>query len=129
MEKNIENQLNELMNKNPKKLVELLDKIRSTYQDKIHKEVNSKSKEKIKCLDGTLKDDYFNSLELVDDWIDKSLDNIRNHVKIISYPLFVYLYLEMLLHKWFIDGIYYFNIQPSYFSTNTKKSTLLSRKN
>lgn len=93
----LEIQLNELMTKNPKKFIELMEKTNVNYKEKYNKDYKTKSK----VLDGTNSEDYFNSLEIVNNWIDKCIDEVRNYVKQISYPLYVHLYLELInKDKW-----------------------------
>ena len=97
MEKSLENQLNELMNKNQKKFTELIEKTTNTFKDKYNKEIYIKNKEKLRILDGSNPMDYFTSFDIVEDWIDKCIDDIRNYMKPISYPLFVHMYLDLIL--------------------------------
>ena len=96
MDKNLESQLNELMIKNQKKFTELIEKASHNFREKFNKDLLIKNKEKFRILDGSTAEDYFTSLEIIEFWIDKSIDDIRNYIKPISYPLFVYLYLELI---------------------------------
>lgn len=105
MEKNLENQLNELMAKNPKKFSDLIDRATNSFKEKFNKELYIKNKEKLRILDGSSPHDYFSSLQIVEDWISKCIDDIRNYIKPISYPLFIYLYLELILKDFWIEGI------------------------
>ena len=104
MEKNLENQLNELMTKNQKKFIEVIEKATENFREKYNKEIYSKTKDRLKILDGSKASDYFLSMEFVEDWIDKSIDEIRNHIKQVSYPLFVYLYIELIMKDLWLDG-------------------------
>ena len=108
MEKNLENQLNELMGNNQKKFIELIEKATGNFREKYNKEIYSKTKDRLKILDGSKADDYFQSMEFVEDWIDKSIDEIRNHIKQVSYPLFVYLYFELIMKDLWEEGNNYF---------------------
>ena len=45
---------------------------------------------------GNTIEDYFESLRLIEDWIQKCIDEIRIYLKPICYPLFVHLYLDLL---------------------------------
>jgi hypothetical protein len=105
MEKNLENQLYELMTKNQKKFTELIEKATSSFKEKYNKELMSRNKDKYRIMDGSSVEDYFKSIEIVNDWIDKSIDDIRNYIKPISYPLFVYLYLELIQKDYWDEGI------------------------
>ena len=69
-----------------------------------NKEIYSKTKDRLKILDGSKASDYFLSMEFVEEWIDKSIDEIRNHIKQISYPLFVYLYIELIMKDLWTEG-------------------------
>lgn len=104
MEKNLENQLNDLMTKNHKKFTELIEKATYNFREKYNKDLLIKNKEKIKILDGSSPDDYFTSLKIVEEWVEKSIDDVRNYIKPISYPLFVYLYLELILKDFWPEG-------------------------
>ena len=104
MEKNIEIQLNELMTKNQKKFIEIIEKATENFCEKYNKEIYSKTNDRLKILDGSKASDYFLSMEFVEEWIDKSIDEIRNHIKQISYPLFVYLYIELIMKDLWTEG-------------------------
>jgi hypothetical protein len=110
MEKNLETQLNELMSKNQKKFAELIEKASHNFREKYNKDLLIKNKEKSHIMDGTSPDHYFQSLEIIEDWIDKSIDDIRNYIKPISYPLFVYLYLELIQKDYWTEGMLNFKI-------------------
>jgi hypothetical protein len=104
MERNIESQLNELMMKNSKKFAELIEKAASNFKEKYNKELYIKNKERLRILDGSSPSDYFTSLEIVEEWIDKCIDDIRNFIKPFSYPLFVYMYLDLILKDYWNEG-------------------------
>ncbi len=104
MDKNIETQLNELMTKNPKKFSDLIERTTSNFKEKFNKDINIKNKERLRILDGSNPSDYFISLEMIEDWMDKCIDDIRNYVKPFSYPLFVYLYLDLILKDLWKEG-------------------------
>ncbi len=104
MDKNLEGQLNELMTKNPKKFTELIERTASAFREKCNKDLYIKSRERMRILDGTAPQDYFLSLEIIEDWMDKCIDDIRNYVKPFSYPLFVYLYLDLILKDLWDDA-------------------------
>lgn len=106
MDKTLEAQLNELMSKNQRKFTELVEKAASTFREKYNKEIFIKSKDKLRILDGSISQDYFSSLEMVDNWMDKCIDEIRNYIKPISYPLFIYLFLELILKDLWSDGMH-----------------------
>jgi hypothetical protein len=44
----------------------------------------------------------------VEDWIDKCIDEIRNFIKPFSYPLFVHLYLDLILKEQWVEGNFFF---------------------
>jgi hypothetical protein len=104
MEKNLEIQLNELMMKNNKKFVELIEKATFNFREKFNKEIYIKNRESLRILDGSNPSDFFASLEIVEDWIEKCIDDIRNYIRPVSYPLFVYMYLELLLKDYWSEG-------------------------
>ena len=116
MERGLESQLNELMMKNQKKFIELIEKATGNFKEKYNKEIYSKTKDRLRILDGSKPSDYFLSMEFVEDWIDKSIDEVRNHIKQISYPLFVYLYLELILKDLWQDGKFYLIIAKNFFA-------------
>jgi len=104
MERGLEIQLNELMIKNQKKFIELIEKATGNFKEKFNREIYSKTKDRLRILDGSKPSDYFISMEFVEDWVDKSIDEVRNHIKQISYPLFVYLYIELILKDLWQNG-------------------------
>jgi hypothetical protein len=104
MEKNLELQLNELMTKNNKKFVELIEKATHNFREKYNKEIHIKHRESLRILDGSSPSDFFTSLEIVENWIEKCIDDIRNYIKPVSYPLFVYLYFELILKDFWAEG-------------------------
>ena len=117
MEKNLEIQLNELMMKNNKKFVELIEKATFNFREKFNKEIYIKNRESMRILDGSSPSDFFASLEIVEDWIEKCIDDIRNYIRPVSYPLFVYLYLELLLKDYWSEGkIFFKEISEGIFS-------------
>jgi len=85
--------LSELMAKNPKKCHEIVSafnyKLRQSFQN-------------VKV------EDYFNNFEIVDNWINNCFDDIRNYVKVISYPLFIHLFIDMIIKGQWTHGIFYF---------------------
>lgn len=82
--RDLESELVQLLNKNPQKYYELMNKVKS----------NSNNTERL--IDGRSLDDYYSSLTIIQDWIDKSLDEIRNHLSVIQYPLYIHLYLKLI---------------------------------
>jgi hypothetical protein len=123
MEKTLEAQLNELMMKNPKKYAEILEKASVNYKEKFNKDLLIRGREKQRILDGTSVQDYFRSLEMIETWIDKCIDDVRNYIKPISYPLFVYLYLELILKEYWKEGtfniIFKLDLFSKFFQQNT----------
>jgi len=68
----------------------------------------------VKNEDQTLKngsspEDYFSSLTMIEDWIQKCIDEIRIYLKPICYPLFVHLYLSLLNSKHYAHAPKFFN--------------------
>ena len=87
--------LNELMNKDKKQFTNVIREALSNYS-KLYNEVpNIKREDK----DGSSPEDYFSSLTMIEDWIQKCIDEIRIYLKPICYPLFVHLYLNLLNSK------------------------------
>jgi hypothetical protein len=105
-DKLLESQLYELITKNQRKFSEIIDKTISAFKEKHNKEIFIRNREKVKILDGTNSQDHFSSLLIVEDWIDKCIDDIRNYIRPFSYPIFVYLYLDLILRDWWAEGIY-----------------------
>lgn len=105
MDKNLEIQLNELMAKNPKKFAELIEKTTSNFKEKFQKEIHIKGQDKLRILDGSDTSDYSIALIKVQDWIEKSIDDVRNYIQPFSYPLFVYLYLDLIRDDHWTEGI------------------------
>ena len=62
----------------------------------IHSKFQSNEKS---SRNGNSIEDYFESLRLIEDWIQKCIDEIRIYLKPICYPLFVHLYLNLLNSK------------------------------
>jgi hypothetical protein len=114
MDKNLENQLNELMMKNSKKFAELIEKAANNFKDKYNRELYIKHKDRLRILDGSNPSDYFTSLQIVEDWIDKCIDDIRNYIMPFSYPLFVYMYLDLILKDYWTEGILIFSYINSF---------------
>ncbi len=104
MEKSLETQLNELMMKNNKKFLDLIEKATLNFREKFNKEIYIKNRESLRILDGSNPSDFFSSFEIVEDWIEKCIDDIRNYIKPVSYPLFVYLYLELISRDHWAEG-------------------------
>ena len=90
MEK-IESELNDLMNKNQKKFNDLLEKAVRAYKEKYNKEIYFQTKENVQMLDGTSPQHYFKSLDMIEQWMQQCIDEIRIFINPICYPLFVYL--------------------------------------
>mmetsp|Transcript_38505 Transcript_38505/g.39934 ORF Transcript_38505/g.39934 Transcript_38505/m.39934 type:complete len:590 (-) Transcript_38505:36-1805(-) len=47
--------------------------------------------------------------DMVRDWINNSLDEIRNHINAVNYPLFVYLYIDLLSKNRLQESQKFFN--------------------
>ena len=105
MDKSLEIQLNELMAKNQRKFAELIEKAASNFHEKYNKELLIKGHERLRILDGSDPADHFLALQKVEDWIEKSLDDVRNFIRPFSYPLFVYLYLDLIKEDHWAEGI------------------------
>ena len=109
MEKQLESELNELMTKNPKKFNDLMEKAANTYKAKFNKDIFFQTKENVQMLDGTSPYHYFKSLDLIEQWMQQCIDEIRIFIKPICYPLFVYLYLELIQKDNWNDAKIFFN--------------------
>lgn len=105
MDKNLENQLNELMTKNHRKFAELIEKAASNFREKYNRDLLIRGQERLRILDGSDPSDHFLALQKVEDWIEKSIDDVRNFIKPFSYPLFVYLYLDLIKEDHWVEGI------------------------
>jgi hypothetical protein len=115
MDKILETQLNELMTKNQKKFVELIEKTSNSFKERYNRDLQFIRNKEIHVLDGSSPNDYYQSLEIIDTWIDKSIDDIRNYIKPISYPLFVYLYLELIQKDHWEEGMIIINQAKEFF--------------
>jgi hypothetical protein len=100
---NLETQLTELMTRNHKRFLELMERTNGAFKDKFNKDLFSSSPIS-HVLDGSSSDDYFLALSAIETWIDKAIDDIRNVIRPLAYPLFVYLYLEMLQKDYWEEG-------------------------
>lgn len=108
-DKKFDTMLNDLLNRNPAKFIEVFEKAYKNYYDRYgSKEIPNLDIEKLQnqiLFDGRHINDYHYSLESVDAWIDKCIDDIRNNLKVISYPLYVHLYLSMIQKGYWVEGI------------------------
>ena len=108
-DKKFDTLLNDLLNKNPTKFIEVFEKAYKNYYSKYgSKEIPNLDIDKLQnqiLFDGRHINDYYHSLESVDLWIDKCIDDIRNNLKVISYPLFVHLYLSMIQKGFWNEGL------------------------
>lgn len=95
----IESQLLDLINTNPNKFTEIMEKATSSFKNIHKKELILKNKECLQLVDGSSTQDYFTSLKSIEDWIQKCIDEISIYIKPICYPLFVYLYLELIVNN------------------------------
>ena len=101
MENHLEKELLELMNKDYKKFSEIIEKCINISKEKYNKEISLKSRNNLNIIDGSTISDYYNSLKLIDNWISKCIDEIRNYIKPLVYPIYVYLFFELILtEKW-----------------------------
>ena len=106
-DKNIEAQLLELMTKNQRKFAEIIEKSANAFKDRYNKEIFFKNKDQLQILDGSSFQDYFLSLEMLEEWMEKCIDEIRMYIQPISYPLFVYLYLELILKNMWNEAYHF----------------------
>ncbi len=108
-DKKFDTMLNDLLNRNPSKFIEVFEKAYKNYYDRYgSKEIPNLDIEKLQnqiLFDGRHINDYYYSLDSVDAWIDKCIDDIRNNLKVISYPLYVHLYLSMIQKGYWNEGI------------------------
>ena len=94
--KEIKDQLVNLVESNPKELGSLMNQIASSYKIRYNKMLILKeSGQNLK--DGSSPSDFISSLKIIEDWIEKCLDEIKIYIKPICYPLFIYLYLELIV--------------------------------
>lgn len=104
----IEGSLNELMRQDPKKFYNVVQTAMSNFKKKYNEAILSK-KEDPTIKDGSSPEDFFSSLIMIEDWIQKCIDEIRIYLKPICYPLFVYLYLNLLNSKHYAHAPKFFN--------------------
>ena len=87
--------LSEYMTKAPKEFRNIMDQVATEYYTKFNKDLILKRKD-IPLIDGSDAQHYFDSLTLIEEWIEKCIDEIKIYLKPICYPLFVHLYLQLL---------------------------------
>ena len=93
--------LSELSSKNLDLLKEHLEsKMNSLLEKKRTRTDSEKFRLGIR-LDGSDPQDYFDSFEIIKNWIETCMDEVRNHLIVIIYPLYVYLFLDMIAKKLF----------------------------
>ena len=84
----------ELMKQDKKKFLSVIEQAKYNYNKMYDDKINDPS-----LKDGSSHEDYFSSLTMIEDWIQKCIDEIRIYLKPICYPLFVHLYLNLLASK------------------------------
>ena len=87
--------LTEMMNRSPKDFRNIMDQIATNYYSKYKKDLLLKRND-LSLIDGSEAQHFFDSLTLIEDWIEKCIDEIKIYLKPICYPLFVHLYLQLL---------------------------------
>ena len=104
-ERKLENILKDILDKNPHKFVEIIENQYKNYREKYGDNLSDYDKLQTQILfDGRNIKDYSYSLESVDEWIDKCIDDIRNNLNVLSYPLYVHLYLSMIQKNFWSEG-------------------------
>ena len=91
----LEATLFELMKQDPKKFSNIIKQATFNFK-KMYNEVLPVKNEDQTLKNGSSPEDYFSSLTMIEDWIQKCIDEIRIYLKPICYPLFVHLYLNLL---------------------------------
>ena len=91
----LEQSLLDLMNKDPKRFENVISQVMKKYKTK-YKEMLILKGDDLSLKDGSSPDDFFSSLRMIEDWIQKCIDEIRIYLKPICYPLFVHLYLNLI---------------------------------
>ena len=94
----LETTLLELKKKDPNKFCNLIGQLLPNKKNNINELIKQKPEEQ-SSKDGSFPEDYFDSLSLIEDWIQKCMDEIRIYLKPICYPLFVHLYFHMLTSR------------------------------
>ena len=91
----LEASLFDLMKQDPKKFSNVIKQATFNFK-KMYNEVLTIKNEDQTLKNGSSPEDYFSSLTMIEDWIQKCIDEIRIYLKPICYPLFVHLYLNLL---------------------------------
>ena len=91
----LEQSLFDLMNKDPKRFESVISQALKKYKTKC-KEVSILKGDDLSLKDGSSPEDYFSSLIMIEEWIQKCIDEIQIYLKPICYPLFVHLYLNLI---------------------------------
>ena len=73
-----------------------MEKAANTYKAKFNKDIFFQTKENVQMLDGSSPQHYFKSLDMIEQWMQQCIDEIRIFIKPICYPLFVYLYFGLV---------------------------------
>jgi WD40 repeat protein len=90
--------LAQLMNSNKSDFHLILDNLGTLYKKKYKKCLVIRPTDS-SAIDGNKPQHFYDSLKLIEDWIQKCIDEIKVYLKPICYPLFVYLYLRLLKHN------------------------------
>ena len=82
-----------LVSLNQKDFINFMSEAAKNYQKKFKDQIIIDNKEKSSLIDGSSFSHYYISLDFIEEWIQKCIDEIRIYLKPICYPLFIHLYL------------------------------------
>ena len=86
---------------NQKDFTKFMSEAALNYENKFSDQIIIDNKEKSSLKDGSLPFHYYESLNLIETWIQKCIDEIRIYLKPICYPLFIHLYLSLINNKYY----------------------------
>ena len=85
-----------LMNLNQKEYKNFMNQAALAYKSKFKTHLILENEDKSSLIDGSSYQHYFDSLTLIENWIEECIDEIRIYLKPICYPLFIHLYLGLI---------------------------------
>ena len=89
-----------LVSLNQKDFTNFMSEAALNYKKKFSDQIIIDNKEKSSLKDGSSPFHYYESLNLIETWIQKCIDEIRIYLKPICYPLFIHLYLSLINNKY-----------------------------
>jgi hypothetical protein len=88
--------LEELKKLDKKDYVKFMNQAAFAYKSKFKTQLILENEDNSTLIDGSSYQHYFDSLTLIENWIQECIDEIRIYLKPICYPLFIHLYLRLI---------------------------------